>query len=156
MIALWRKIKMKTLIRNLIIIFVVGLLMMPQLQAFDFEGDPNWKIFDNGCSRTFTTPIKSKEIIWDEAKDTIGTTVSIHDEMRVVRNGVTLVELKSLVKISKIDLEFHKYSDGSSAIICKGKHDTTGHTLVMMIEPKNRYAYVYDTDACVSESNRFR
>ncbi len=128
---------------------VTILIAMPiNVYAFDFEQDSNWKKFNEGCERTYTSPIKANEIIWGSITGKSGTK---NNEMSVERNGVTLAEIKETAKRTAIKLEFHKYSDGSTAIICTGKHDITGHEIVMMIEPKNRYAYVYDTVSCVSE-----
>ena len=66
-------------------------------------------------------------------------------------NGVTLDELRSLADTADAKVEVNKHSDGRSYIIITAKHDVTGHTIVMMIETKNRYAYVYDVDSYVSE-----
>ena len=138
---------MKKYMQTSLIILLLGMLMVSKIQAFDCENDPNWEIFNRGSSRTYTSPIKAKEIRWEYSVGENPTKTT----MKVVRKGISLVEIKTLANDSAIDLKFQKYSDGSSAIICTGKHDVTGHTLVMMIEPNNRYAYVYDTDSCVSE-----
>lgn len=135
--------------KNICLMCIMALIVIIPMKgyAFDFDNDPKWKIFNAGSKNTYTTTVKNKEIVWGS----IVTNGVKYRQMNIARNGVTLSELKELAKGADVKLQFHKYSDGSVAMICTGEHDVTGHTLVMMVEPKNRYAYVYDTVSCISE-----
>ncbi len=130
-----------------LIVCMLTFLNSSVIKAVDFSADKNFNAFVEGYN-AYVKPIKRNEIIWFQE------TVRLNDNndyMKVVRNGVSMIELKYLANAANTTLEVNKHSDGTSYIIITGQHDTTGHTLVMMIETKNRYAYVYDVDSCVSE-----
>ncbi len=142
-------IGVKVMIKKIAMLLLIGSLFSVSIStsAFDFSNDKNFDMFNKGY-RESVNSVKLSEITRAQTiNDPNDTTVSL--EAR--RNGVTLAELKYAAKKSDVKLEFHKYSDGSTAIICTGKHDVTGHTIVVMLEPKNNLAYVYDTDSYTSE-----
>lgn len=130
----------------ILMLLMVAVLNYSQVQAFDFENDPNFHKFTNGY-KSYITPIKEKDV--KRAKNFTETTNIVYMSAKI--NGVTLDELRNLVDAAGAKLEVNKHSDGSSYFIITTNHDLTGHTLVMMVEPKNRYAYVYDIDSYVSE-----
>ncbi len=136
----------KKVINVLIAVIVVILVAIPTT-AFDFSTDTNFLRFTEGYNR-YVTPIKEKEIVLSHS---ITNKKDTNQRINVVRNGSSLAQLNFLAKSADATLEFYKHSDGTSYMICTGKHDATGHTIVVMIEPKNRYAYVYDTNSYASE-----
>ncbi len=129
---------------NILIPLIIMVLTIVPTSAFDFSTDTNFYKFTEGY-RNYVTPVKDKEVVWSESGK-LNTNF-----MDVLKNGTTLAELRSLTRIGNLDLETFKHSDGTSYMICTGKHDVTGHTIVVMIEPKNNLAYVYDTDSYTSE-----
>ncbi len=135
--------KGKKIINILLTLMIIVLAVIP-ISAFDFSSDSNFYKFTEGYS-SYVTPIKAKDVTWGE----IGKMNTKF--MDVLKNGTTLTELRQLAEIENFKLEAFKHSDGTSYFICTQKHDITGHTLVVMIEPKNNLAYVYDTDSYVSE-----
>ena len=133
----------KKIINVLLALMMVALVTITT-QAFDFSTDANFHKFTEGY-RSYVTPIKDKDIVWSNSeKFKIST-------MDVVINGTALTELRHLMRIGDIKLESFKHSDGTSYVICTGRQDVTGHTIVVMMEPKNNLAYVYDTDSYASE-----
>ena len=137
--------KITKVISILLAVMIVTLVVIP-IKGFDFSTDTNFYKFTEGY-RSYVAPIKKKNIVWGkDIKKQNGASI-ITAEI----NGVTLSEFRYLATSADATIEFLKHSDGTTYMICTGKHDATGHTLVVMIEPKNNLAYVYDTDSYASE-----
>ena len=131
----------------MLVVMMLTMVNCCHLYAFDFENDPNFHKFTNGY-KAYVKPIKAKDILkTKEVYDISDSTIYISAKV----NGITLDELRDLAIAANAKVEVNKHSDGTSYMIITAKHDLTGHTLVMMIETKNRYEYVYDTDSYVSE-----
>ncbi len=129
------------------IIFILTLSNSLVVQAFDFDNDPNFYKFVEGY-KAYIKPVKNSEIKWVYETKLLDDK---NDYMKIVRNGTSLIELRYLANAAGVNLEYLKHSDGTSYIIGTGKHDITGHTIVIMIEPKNNFAYVFDTDSNTSK-----
>ena len=131
---------------NILLVIMLMIGSITPLKAFDFATDINFGKFTEGY-RSSVTPIKDKDIVWTRDPKILNNARVMVAEV----NGSTLSEFRVLAVSADAKIEAFKDSDGTSYFICTGKHDATGHTLLVMMEPKNNLAYVYDTDSYSSE-----